>query len=124
MKFTFVESRVFTERWHARLDDESLRALQSDLLDDPERGDRIQGCGILRKLRFADPSRGKGKRGGVRVIYLHTPKASRIDLITVYGKDESDDLTRDEVKSLCKLAELLRDEAVSAFNRHAGRKKG
>lgn len=82
-----------------------------DLMEDPSRGDPIPGCGILRKLRFGDESRGKGKRGGVRVIYIHTPDARRIDLITIYGKDEADDLTKDEVKALCALAEELRSEA-------------
>lgn len=111
MKLTFVETRIFSARWHRRLDDNHLRALQMDLMEDPSRGDPIPGCGILRKLRFGDESRGKGKRGGVRVIYIHTPDARRIDLITIYGKDEADDLTKDEVKALCALAEELRSEA-------------
>lgn len=111
MKLTFVETRVFTARWNRRLDDERLRDLQNLLLEDPGRGDSIPGCGILRKLRFGDESRGKGKRGGVRVIYVHTPEANRIDLVTVYGKDESDDLTKAEIGDLCKWAELLRAEA-------------
>jgi len=112
MNLTFVESLIFTARWHKRQDDEALRALQNELLEDPKCGDAIEGCGMLRKLRFGDKSRGKGKRGGVRVIYMHTPAAHRIDLITVYGKDEADDLSKDEVKLLCRLAAMLRDEAI------------
>lgn len=117
MKLTFVESRVFTTRWHSRLDDERLRALQNELLANPAKGDPIPGCGILRKLRFSDPSRAKGKRSGLRVIYVHTPEAGRIDLVTVYGKDEADDLSKDEVKVLCKLAALLREEARAMSQR-------
>lgn len=117
MKLTFVESLVFTTRWHARLDDERLRALQNELLEDPAKGDPIPGCGILRKLRFGDSSRGKGKRGGVRVIYVHTPEAGRIDLVTVYGKDEADNLSKNEVKVLCKLAEDLRAQAKAKSRR-------
>lgn len=130
MKLTFVESLVFTIRWHRRQDDTALRALQNSLLEDPDLGDPIPGCGILRKLRFGDESRGKGKRSGLRVIYLHTPTARRIDLITVYGKDEADDLTRDEVKILCRLAEQLRAEATAAagqsvaHGKRATRKRG
>jgi hypothetical protein len=120
---TFVESRVFTARWHSRLDDEALRALQNELLVDPEKGDAIPGCGVLRKVRFGDPARGKGKRGGVRVIYLHTPEATRIDLITVYGKDEKDDLTKDEVKLLCELAHRLRNECKAGAVRTVRWKK-
>jgi hypothetical protein len=117
MKLTFVETRVFTARWHTRLDDERLRALQNELLADPAKGNPIPGCGILRKLRFGDSSRGKGKRGGVRVIYVHTPEAGQIDLVTVYGKDEADDLSKDEVKVLCKLAEALRAQAKTMSQR-------
>jgi hypothetical protein len=43
----------------------------------------MPGCGVLRKLRIADPRRPGGKRGGYRVIYMHTPIAHRIDLIAV-----------------------------------------
>src|SRR5690348_3527472 len=78
MTLTFVETTVFSRRWKERFDDdEALRSLQNLLLADPRRGDPIPGCGILRKLRFGEPGRGKGKRGGVRVIYLHTPEAHR-----------------------------------------------
>ena len=124
MNLTFVETRVFSARWHKRLDDERLRALQNELLDDPESGDPIPGCGILRKLRFGDESRGKGKRGGVRIIYVHTPEARRIDLVTVYGKDEADDLTKQELKDLCTLAAHLREEAKAASRRAPRKRRG
>jgi mRNA-degrading endonuclease RelE of RelBE toxin-antitoxin system len=124
MNLTFVETKVFSARWHRRLDDEALRALQDDLLEKPEAGDPIPGCGLLRKLRVADKSRGKGKRGGVRVIYLHTPEASRVDLITIYGKDEADDLSKAELDGLCLLARALRDEATAQARRLKAKRKG
>ena len=114
MDLTFIETEVFTARWQRRLEDESLRILQLTLLTNPLSGKPIPGCGLLRKLRFGDPGRGKGKRGGVRVVYLHTPQASRIDLITVYGKDEKNDLSKADLDVLCKLARVLRDEALRA----------
>jgi len=77
----------------------------------------MPGCGIIRKLRWSDESRGQGKRGGVRVIYLHTPEAARVDLITVYGKDEADDLSRDEIRTLCEYATQLRALAVATARR-------
>ncbi len=112
MKLTFVETRVFTARWKKRLDDQALRELQLRLMADPAAGTPIPGCGLLRKLRRGDPARGRGKRGGVRVIYLHTPEVSRVDLITVYGKDEKDDLSKDELAALCGLARSLRSELL------------
>lgn len=111
MNLTFVESRVFSARWHRRQSDESLRALQNVLLSNPSKGDPIPGCPLLRKLRFGDESRGKGTRGGVRVIYLHTPRANQIDLVAVYGKDERDDLSKADLKVLCVMANELRIEA-------------
>jgi len=115
MLLTFVETRAFASRWKSRADDETLRTLQNDLLEAPDRGKAIRGCGILRKYRFADPSRGKGKRGGLRVIYLHTPSVSRIDFLAVFGKDEKVDLSRDEIKILCQLAHAIREEAAAIW---------
>ena len=108
---TFVESRVFTARLRDYLDDDAYLELQNELLVAPDKGDVMPGCGGLRKLRFAAPKRGKGKRGGVRVIYLHIPEAERIDLLAIYGKDEKDDLTQGEKKILRVLAEQARTEA-------------
>ena len=69
MKALFVEMPAFIRHRSDYLDDEGLRALQSALLENPEAGDVIEGTGGLRKVRHADPRRGKGKRGGLRVIY-------------------------------------------------------
>jgi hypothetical protein len=44
----------------------------------------------------------------LRVIYLHTPEAATVDLFTVYGKDEKDDMSADEIKLLCAAAALRR----------------
>ena len=120
MKLTFVETRVFSRRWHERLDDEGLRALQNVLLEDPHEGPTMPGCGILRKVRFGDPSRGKGKRGGVRVIYMDTPEAGQIDLLLVYGKDRTDDLSATELRAACAVARDIRAELLKRVRR-AGR---
>ena len=117
MSKTFIETSVFTVRWQRRGNDELLRRLQNELLQSPDRGDPMPGCSILRKYRFADPSRGKGKRGGLRVIYLHTPAADWVHLLTVFGKDEQSDLSKQEMKQLCELAKLLRREAERAAQR-------
>jgi hypothetical protein len=54
---------------------------------------------------------------------VHTPEAYQIDLITVYGKDETDDLSGNEIKELCELAHLLREEATKRARRRTPRKK-
>lgn len=67
----------------------------------PKKGDMIEGTGGLRKLRFADPKRGKGKRGGLRVIYYWQVSTYRFLLFTLYDKDEATNLTARE-KALLK----------------------
>jgi len=111
MKKFIVESRIFTVRVRELLTDDGYRSLQNALLDNPNLGRVIPGCGGLRKLRTEDLRRGKGKRGGCRVIYLHIPEAHRIDMIAIYRKNEQDDLSEAQKKTLRSLAESARDEA-------------
>ena len=60
----------------------------------PEAGALIPGTGGLRKLRFADERRGKGKRGGLRVIYYWWDAGLQFWLFTLYDKNEMADLTK------------------------------
>ena len=62
----------------------------------------MPGTGGFRKIRWQDKRRGKGKRGGVRIIYYHLIADHQIWLFTIYGKDEMDDLNADEKKVLKK----------------------
>jgi hypothetical protein len=66
----------------------------------PEAGDVIEGTGGLRKLRHADLRRGKGKRGGLRVIYYWWDGKRQFWLFTLYDKNEMDDLSSNEKKML------------------------
>ena len=69
MKAVFIELPAFERRRADYLDDDAFRRLAELLMKHPEAGDPISDTGGLRKLRFADARRGKGKRGGLRVIY-------------------------------------------------------
>lgn len=69
MKAVFVELPAFSRYRPDYLDDDRFRGLQIAMLKNPEAGDVIEGTGGLRKLRHGDVRRGKGKRGGLRVIY-------------------------------------------------------
>jgi hypothetical protein len=82
------------------LDDLAYRQLQEELMRNPEAGDVIAGTGGLRKLRFGDRARGKGKRGGLRVIYYWWFGGDQFWLFTLYDKDEAADLTARERKVL------------------------
>lgn len=103
MKATFIELPPFERHRQQYLDDDAYKALQDELLKNPDSGDVITGTGGLRKLRFGDPRRGKGKRGGLRVIYYWRISAEQFWLFTVYDKDEAQDLTMDQRKTLATL---------------------
>lgn len=107
MEAVFIELPPFERHRRNYLDDDAFRQLQLDLLVNPNGGDVIKGTGGLRKIRFRDANRKKGKRGGLRVIYYWWSGGSQFWLFTLYDKDEMDDLTERERKVL---SELLRRE--------------
>lgn len=93
MNLVFVELPAFERHRSHYLDDDGFRWLQHQVMSSPDSGDVIEGTGGLRKLRFADMRRGKGKRSGLRVIYYWWRDGSQIWLFTLYDKDEMTDLT-------------------------------
>lgn len=105
MKAVFVELPHFEANRSAFLTDDEYRILQNALLFFPTCGDVIVHSGGLRKIRFADSKRGKGKRGGARVIYYWWVEKAQFLLFTVYGKGEMDDLTTEQKKMLRFLLE-------------------
>ena len=96
----FIEAPPFTRHLSEYLSEDAYRELQACLSANPETGDLMPGTGGFRKLRWADARRGKGRRGGLRIIYYHFPSDHQIWLITLYGKDEASDLTGPQKKSL------------------------
>lgn len=103
----FVETPVFTSALRRHLDDETYRALQLALILRPTQGAIIQGGAGLRKLRWAAP--GRGKRGGVRLIYYWEPESQIFYLLYLYAKNEQGDLTAAQLKILAK---LVREEFI------------
>ena len=103
MNAIFVELPPFQRLRQDYLDDAAYHNLQLELLANPRAGDVIEGTGGLRKLRQPDPRRGKGKRGGLRVIYYWWVGGDQFWLFTVYDKDQADDLTSEQRKALRQL---------------------
>ena len=99
----FFEAPAFTRHLPRYLDDEQYRALQVALATAPEMGDLMPGTGGFRKLRWADVRPGKGRRGGLRVIYFWFDGKDQIWLMTIYDKSEAADL-RPEQKRMLKAA--------------------
>lgn len=99
----FREASVLSKRADKLLDRESLRLLQVRLLQDPEAGDLIRGTGGLRTIRWEGS--GRGKRGGVRVIYYWAGAHDVVLLLLVYGKNEQDDLSSEQRALLKQLVQ-------------------
>lgn len=100
MDAIFVELPAFERMRQNYLDDDAFRELQIVLMASPIAGDVIKGTGGLRKLRWTDKRRGKGKRGGLRVIYYYWFRGFEFWLFTVYDKGEMSDLTPKECAAL------------------------
>jgi hypothetical protein len=100
MRAVFVELPAFARHRADYLDDDAFRELENLLMKNPVAGDLIPDTGGLRKLRFADARRGKGKRGGLRVIYYWWDAGSQFWLFTLYDKGEMADLTPQQCKAL------------------------
>ena len=99
----FIEFPVFTNRLLALAKDradEVLLEIQSDLLANPERGRVIQGTAGVRKARVADPTRGKGTRGGFRYMYYYIEQDGQVFLLMIFSKNEQADLTSVQKKTL------------------------
>ncbi|MDP2482675.1 MAG: type II toxin-antitoxin system RelE/ParE family toxin [Candidatus Palauibacterales bacterium] len=97
------ETTVFSRRVQRLLDPESYRLLQLRLAADPEAGSLIPGTGGLRKIRWR--AAGRGKRGGVRVIYYFAGAHDTILLLMMFAKNERSDLTREQKAILRRIVE-------------------
>ena len=104
----FIESKIFEKLRGKYLDDESYRALQNFLIAQPTIGDTIQGTGGLKKLRWS--AQGKGKRGGVRTIYLYLSSKEHIHFLSIYAKNEMENLSTDQKKILKKITEEIKND--------------
>ncbi len=98
-----IETSVFTRQVQDLLSDEEYRKLQAALVGKPTLGPLIRGSGGLRKVRWALP--GRGKRGGVRVIYYWAASDEQLFMLLMYPKSERDDLTPNQLRVLRKLVE-------------------
>lgn len=101
----FIETPVFTDLVRKAVDDDAYRALQIALLLRPEQGALISGSGGLRKVRWG--AEGRGKRGGLRVIYFWEKARATCYMLFLYRKNEQGDLSSAQVRTL---ARLVREE--------------
>jgi len=96
----FIEAVAFTRYIYEYLTEDEYLGMQSFLFNYPETGKVIRGSGGLRKLRWA--STGKGKSGGLRIIYYYKKDAAEIWLLTIYSKREIDDIPVSILRQIAK----------------------
>jgi len=98
-----VETPLFTRRIREAMSDEAYAVMQTSLVGRPDSGAVIPGGGGLRKIRWA--AEGRGKRGGVRIIYYWAVPQHTILMLFVYPKNVQADLTREQIKALRTIIE-------------------
>ena len=102
---TIVELPEFQKRASSLLQGEEKTSIINYLAAHPQSGDLMQGTGGIRKLRWS--AKGKGKSGGVRVIYYYHNGSIPLFLLTVFGKGEKANLSKTERNDLAKFTNLL-----------------
>ena len=97
----FIETPIFTKELRSVLSDDEYRSIQTALMLRPEQGSVIRGSGGLRKIRWSGS--GRGKRGGLRLIYYWDRAMDTIYMLYVYPKSKQDDLTPQQCRILSRL---------------------
>ncbi len=114
----FVELEGFTDDWQRlRLSDDDLHALQLAIMAKPKSAPVVAGTGRLRKIRYAPLKSGKGKSGGARVCYVYFEEYSVTLLVLAYPKNEKDDLSNSEKKTIRKLIEEIEQEFAKGYRK-------
>jgi hypothetical protein len=102
---TIVETPGYLREAEKALTQDERKGIIETLARDPKCGDVVPGGGGIRKVRFA--AKGKGKSGGVRVIYYYHSLLMPLYLLTLFGKGERANLSRAEINSLSVVAKQL-----------------
>lgn len=102
---TIAETPEYIRRAEKLLSDDERRDVLSYLATHPRAGDLMEGTGGVRKLRWSRG--GRGKSGGVRVIYYFYAETMPLYLLTLFAKNERANLTKAERNDLAGLVGLL-----------------
>jgi len=109
MNREFISLEIFSKLWdELGLNDDDLNKLQEHLNIYPETGKIITKTGGVRKMRWG--VKGKGKRGGIRILYIDFLSYEKIFLLMVYPKSKKENITADEKKAIRKLVQELKNE--------------
>ena len=110
--FTIAETEIFTATWPKYWTPEEFGDFCAWLALNPEAGDVIPRSGGCRKVRWA--VEGRGKRGGVRIIYFYHDDTMPLYLLLIYAKAERENWTQDEKRRAQALTETIKQ----TYRRH------
>ena len=96
--FSFVETRLFTRLVQEYLSDDEYSQLQQAIIANPEIGTIIPSSGGVRKMRWAVA--GRGKRGGIRVIYFLRTQHGQVWMLTLYAKNVAENIPAHVLKQI------------------------
>ena len=102
---TIAELPEYIRRAEALLGASERQAVINHLAAHPRAGELMQGTGGIRKLRWGRG--GKGKSGGVRVVYYLHSEAMPLYLLTLFAKNEQANLSKAERNALSELVDIL-----------------
>lgn len=106
---TIAEVPEYLRRSRGLLSQGEREAIVDFLARKPTAGDLIRETGGIRKLRWGRS--GRGKSGGVRVIYYYHSDRIPLYLLTAFAKGERADLSADEKHQLADLTGILKRSA-------------
>jgi hypothetical protein len=101
--FEFIETPFFAKAVERYLDDDEYAALQAHLNKNPDAGAVVPGSGGVRKLRWV--AEGRGKRGGLRIIYFVRLARGHIWMLTIYGKNVTENIPAHILRAMKKAIE-------------------
>lgn len=102
----FIETNHFTNLVSRYLSDDEYIELQVYLMERPDAGKIIRCSGGIRKLRWT--RQGKGKSGGVRIIYYWAKSNEQIFMLTLYSKSEQENITKSVLAQIAKSLENVK----------------
>lgn len=106
--FEFIETPFFAKAVERYLDDDEYAELQAHLNKNPEAGVVVPGSGGVRKLRWV--AKGRGKRGGLRIIYFVRLARGHIWMLTIYGKNVTENIPAHMLRAMKKAIEDEEDD--------------
>ena len=111
MIYEFVHLGTFESKAaRLRLSLEDVRAIELAIMENPARYPMIQGTGGLRKMRFASGQSAGGKSGGIRVCYFIVDARNRVYLVTLFAKNEKENLSPADRNTIAKWIATIRKE--------------